>query len=657
MVVQHNLSALNANRQLGIVNGQQAKSTEKLSSGYKINRAADNAAGLTISEKMRWQIRGLNRASLNAQDGVSLLNVADGALDETQSIIQRIRELSVQGANDTNTEEDRDAIQEEIDSLLSEVDRIADTTEFNTMKLLDGSLEEESSENISVQNEDGVLMMTQVQASRSASVSNPLVDPSVTSIGGLSADQINSLNAALKDSIVPGAVNAIQSSFGAFSSAVNATPSQVSSQIGYKLYTDNNTSVLAAVRIGWATDSDGRVLDDYISLGLEVNTHSLEFNGNDLTSDSRSELEATILHEMMHAYMDDILTNGMIGATDGYIDRSNRFPSWFVEGAAQTVGGANDWVSSIGLRGNTLDDINAIGNIVRSGGNRLGSEQPASEYATGYLATLYLAYLENGSSSVGAADLRSGLNSIFDKLKNGSTLDDIIRDDTPYDGVRDFQNQFGDTASSTFIQEFLREVNTAAGARGSIISGRTLQSPDLLGDSAVNPLPNVFRIDTSDGSADMLPSTVGSARNWSTGGGGADLSDGSGLWLQVGALGGQGVQISLDDTHADSLGLSSLSVSDFVSAGRAIADCDSALRKISEVRSRIGAYVNRLDHVVQNLDNTSENTQSAESLLRDTDMAQEMVEYSKSNILTQAGQSMLAQATKMTEGVLSLLNG
>ena len=139
MVVQHNLTAMNANRQLGITTGQQAKSSEKLSSGYKINRAADDAAGLTISEKMRSQIRGLNKASDNAQDGISLIQTAEGALNEAHSILQRMNELATQAANDTNTTSDRTAIQKEIDALTSELDRIASTTQFNTQNLLDGT--------------------------------------------------------------------------------------------------------------------------------------------------------------------------------------------------------------------------------------------------------------------------------------------------------------------------------------------------------------------------------------------------------------------------------------------------------------------------------------------------------------------------------------
>jgi len=139
MIIQHNMAAANSNRQLGIVTGQQSKSTEKLSSGYRINRAADDAAGLTISEKMRSQIRGLDKASTNAEDGISLIQTAEGALNEAHEILQRMNELSTQAANDTNTAADRTAIQKEIDALTSELNRIASTTQFNTMNLLDGT--------------------------------------------------------------------------------------------------------------------------------------------------------------------------------------------------------------------------------------------------------------------------------------------------------------------------------------------------------------------------------------------------------------------------------------------------------------------------------------------------------------------------------------
>jgi len=142
MTVQHNLSAMNTNRQLGVTTGALSKSTEKLSSGYRINRAGDDAAGLTISEKMRSQIRGIDQSSTNAQDGVSLIQAAEGALNETHSILQRMNELAIQGANDTNENIDREAINKELEALAFEIDRISTTTQFNKKNLLDGTLQD-----------------------------------------------------------------------------------------------------------------------------------------------------------------------------------------------------------------------------------------------------------------------------------------------------------------------------------------------------------------------------------------------------------------------------------------------------------------------------------------------------------------------------------
>ncbi len=165
MVVQHNMTAMNANRQLSITTSAQAKSTEKLSSGYKINRAGDDAAGLTISEKMRSQVKGLNKASTNAQDGISAIQVAEGALAETHSILQRMNELATQSANDTNTTIDRNAVQAEMDALTSEIDRIRSTTQFNTQNLLDGNFSGKNLQIGSLQGQNITISISNMQAS------------------------------------------------------------------------------------------------------------------------------------------------------------------------------------------------------------------------------------------------------------------------------------------------------------------------------------------------------------------------------------------------------------------------------------------------------------------------------------------------------------
>jgi len=169
MIIQHNMRSANTNRQLGITNGQLSKSAEKLSSGYRINRAGDDAAGLSISEKMRGQIRGLNQASTNAQDGISLIQTAEGAMNEIHSVVQRMRELAVQGANDTNVSEDRKAIVAEMSELREEIDRISNSTEFNTMKLINGTFDENGGRALTLQvgankNTDGVVINSELNS-------------------------------------------------------------------------------------------------------------------------------------------------------------------------------------------------------------------------------------------------------------------------------------------------------------------------------------------------------------------------------------------------------------------------------------------------------------------------------------------------------------
>lgn len=206
MVVQHNMTAANANRMLGVTTSAQAKSSEKLSSGYKINRAGDDAAGLTISEKMRSQVRGLNKASDNAQDGVSLIQVAEGALNETHSILQRMNELATQAANDTNTTADRNAIQSEINQLTSEIDRIQSTTQFNTMNLIDGSF---TGKNLQVGSLSGQSIIISIKNMNSTSIFGG-ANASVASVADVNTNNMSSYNSNLSVSSFSNAGSAMK---------------------------------------------------------------------------------------------------------------------------------------------------------------------------------------------------------------------------------------------------------------------------------------------------------------------------------------------------------------------------------------------------------------------------------------------------------------
>ena len=414
MVVQHNLTAMNSNRMLGLTTASQAKSTEKLSSGYKINRAADDAAGLSISEKMRKQIRGLTQASLNAQDGISAVQTAEGALNEVQDMLQRMNELAVKAANGTQAENDRSYIQNEIDQLVTEIDRVSTTTKFNESYLLKGV------------NANG----------------NP---------------------AELTYSTAKGNINAIDVATGKGSVNITQTADQ---DAGDDTDKTKGTYTLNSVTVGGTTYN-------YISNAKKANT-----NGDNFT------------------------------------------------------------------------------------------EKVA-----------------------------------LDKAKEAATA----------------TNKIFDTK-----EDFVVAVKAAYGATGDVKTAKL----------------------SDDGTKFDLEAF-------------ADLNKSLNFSLHVGADSTDDNKIDIDISmmSARGLGVNGLQVggSDDTKATAAIDTISAAIQKVSTQRSALGAVQNRLEHTINNLDNVVENTTSAESQIRDTDMATEMVKYSNNNILSQAGQAMLAQSNQSNQGVLSLL--
>ena len=457
MIVQHNITAMNANRMLGMTTNSLAKSTEKLSSGYRINRAADDAAGLTISEKMRKQIRGLDQASTNAEDGVSAVQTAEGALTEVHSMLQRMNELAVQASNGTNSQDDRKAIQDEISQLTTEIDRVAETTKFNETYLLKG---DDNTKNVYMKGHD----------------------------------------AGLKGTLTDGADSAT------FKIAAGALDAGKKVTIGGKEYT------IAATKT-----------------------------------------EAEDLFK--NAQTDDTVT---------------------IDGTSYTIKGTTD-----------ADN---------------------HEYKVDELKAL---------------------------VKDGSTVEykgksaTVIKDDD--------KNDIDDTDSS---------VITA----GKAIS---LMEKELL---AAN------KIGTADQAATMGTTPTYSSTDgakFTINKGYATVADRLSFSLHVGSDADMTnkINVNIETMNSAYLGIKDLNVKDSTgnAATYAIDAIADAVAKVSEQRSALGAVQNRLEHTIDNLDNVVENTTSAESRIRDTDMAEEMVAYSKNNILQQAGQSMLAQANQANQGVLSLL--
>ena len=543
MIVQHNMTAMNTNRQLGVSVNALAKSTEKLSSGYRINRAADDAAGLAISEKMRSQIRGLNQASTNAQDGISLIQTAEGALQESHSILQRMRELTIQAANGTETDEDRGNIQDEISQLQDELDRIAETTEFNTMKLLDGSL------------------------------------------GG----------GAATGSAGP--------KFGVYDTTLQA------------FVTSDVAGVKVSTALGATVGGECAIWDES---GKNLTLHLAQ--GNSYTQDEIDSLVKNAKQEdsSAKAATPNVTINlkgGSIAATNPYNNTTN----------ATVAGQKATNATAVSLTGAVLGTSSTTAAAVDA-----TIKITANKYGADNNVTINIKF----DAKAGEEECTVATPPTYSAGAGVGTA-----------GIYELKLSTGVEYSEKDIEKLLAEAGFSATV------DITTANPDD---------PDTFMVANK-------ASTATVALTGGTGLGDADAflgekgygsgSGGSGIELQVGANYGQTMEFGIGDMSASALGVSgsSVNVSTQTGAQNAIEKIDGAIASVSKQRSLLGAVQNRLEHTISNLDNTAENLQAAESGIRDTDMAAEMVQFSKNNILQQAAQSMLAQANQANQGVLSLL--
>lgn len=538
MVVQHNISAMNTNRMLGVSTSAQSKSTEKLSSGYRINRAADDAAGLSISEKMRSQIRGLNQASKNAQDGISLIQTAEGALNESHSILQRMRELAVQAGNGTETDDDREAVNDEISQLQEELTRISKTTEFNTMKLLDGSQAGSS--------------VTSGSGPKFGIVDATLGGALVTSnVGGIK------VTTAASSATQPGQETAIWDAAG---TTLNLN------LVAGKVYNQEDIDKLIA----------NAKQEDSTSTGTPAQVTVTLKNGVLTAGADKATTAGTKTVGGAKAAGDEVkVTDGFVGA-DTIKFTSNKYGAEF--------------------NGTTIDIV--------------FDKADGKEEVTG-----------NGPSYSAANAVTAGAYTIHLAAGKEYTAEDI------------------------------EDIMAKAGLDFDVtLSGAEPDVPNTLyATSAATTQVGQTTLDNGKG--------LGSAKALFGQEGYGSVAAGTGITLQIGANEGQTMSFSIEDMSARALGVDGNKVDLSTQAGaqKATTTIDAAIKIVSKARGRMGAIQNRLEHTIANLDTASENTTSAESRIRDTDMATEMVEYSKNNILAQAGQSMLAQANQSTQGVLSLL--
>ena len=645
MVISHNLQAMNANRQFGNVSTDIAKNTEKLSSGYRINRAADDAAGLSISEKMRKQIRGLSQASENSQHGVSFVQIADGALTEVHDMLDRMVELTVQAANGTNSSFDRSAIQKEIDQLTTEINRIQETTQFNKIPVF--------SEN-GHSPDEGIYNPNILSAAILDVGGSTYTFAYIGSDGNTAATtesaatgKVNSgLNQGFADFVVKAASSAASKIAGAYPLLAQAS-SEVKIGLDVKNI-DGKNNTLASAQLSMSYTSS------WTQMTYTMNIDSSDYNpGNfaSMTDTQKADLAATIAHEMTHLIMQDTLTGGMVGG--------NKFPTWFVEGTAQTSSGDGGWVSdSIGTSPSN-DQIKSF-----------MSKLDSNPYGAGYLATMALGLaVANKAGSTGSTigRIKAGLDSLFGELvsqKQSQDLNAAISAKTDYSSLSDFESKFksGDPTLLGYVNNILTEKNQLGMSEsGSLLANslgeaqsETFKLANITGATGVKYIvdPTATAFANSFGTGfPTVPQPVRGARHGASEGG-EDID------VHAGADADMTNKIAIKRYDISAMAIfdgDKVDVMTEESATNSIDIVGMAKERISRVRSYYGAIQNRLEHTIKNLDNVVENTTAAESQIRDTDMASTMVEYTKNNILMQAGQSMLAQANQSTQGVMSLL--
>lgn len=564
MIIQHNMQAMNANRMLGTVVTGQSKSTEKLSSGYRINRAADDAAGLSISEKMRSQIRGLNQASTNAQDGISLIQTAEGALNEQHAILQRMRELAIQAANGTETDDDRSAVNDEITQLQEELTRISETTEFNTMKLLDGSLDAKVDE-------------TSTDVKFTANADAFKATAAEVTGGTITGTNLNTFNKGVKDTI---------------------TIDNVVLEIDWDV----------ALKEGYANLTES---------GIKTGTIA------DIGDDLASFVETTV-NKAVEKYNKE--NNGNVGTVKMSFDSTNKI--FTMTGTTEGSGAINIETNANSLL--TLMKLDDTTTTAATSNKPAGYETPDNFDTVAAGNNTNMTMTINGQKVQYTNKTAIAANTDLQTVATDNIEKDLrlaIDAAMTASGLQTGQKGFIDSAD---VSVTVKDGALAIEYKGEEEFNISFDESDLAKALGLNPAGQ--KEDTS-------------------------VKGNGGMELQIGANEGQTMKFTLSDMSAKSLGVDGdkVDLTTQETAKKASTIIDEAIKKVSQARGKMGAIQNRLEHTIANLDTSAENMQTAESRIRDVDMAEEMVTYSKNNILQQAAQSMLAQANQSTQGVLSLL--
>lgn len=621
MIIQHNISALNAYNKLSGNNKALAANLQKLSSGYKINKAGDDAAGLAVSEKMRAQITGLEVAQKNSLDGISLVQTAEGALTEVHSMLNRMVELSSQSANGTYDQSNREKLQAEIEQLESEINRIADATNFNGIKLLDGSMD---GANVATAKISGLDDLKSTAGGGSlAAVSGEFANGTTLGAGTI----------AHKDD-VPAKKTSFTVDLGNIAlGGVDQLDTNDELEINVKIAgTDNKITLNKAALTNAETGGDNKLSTEELATALQASLTNGEKSLTDGTG--TADFKVTVGEDGRSLVFEQKADPSV--ATDVVQAPAEVISTWTTANATKTPQLGQDYTVSVTdaqtgnvaapgrlashgfkLDGSKLQDGDAI---------KIGNETYV--FKTEADSKLTQEALGDGVKLVDISDLKENLASATAATKNAAIQE--VAERLTQAAVGNDMFTVG-VQNGTSKMTFTEKPDYAANAGKDAV--------DLSTGDKVREQFKFGKVTVTEPTAEELAKA------------------GKSLRLQIGDTADPYNQLEVDikDCHADALGVGGLDITTQDGAAKAIKKINAAIDYVSSVRGNLGATQNRLDHTINNLEATTTNITEAESRIRDTDMAKEMMAYTKNNILVQASQAMLAQANQVPQGVLQLL--
>ncbi|NCB50678.1 MAG: hypothetical protein EOM54_02175 [Clostridia bacterium] len=670
MRINTNLTAMNTYTQYTKNNNKIASSVEKLSSGYAINSAADNATGLAISEKMRAQIRGLDKASSNAQDAISLVQTAEGALSESTEILQRMRELAVQSASDTNEDEiDRTALQDEFSQLQAELDDIASNSTFNKKSLLDGSLSA-STKNLTNSDLQNSGMTVQLgNASTGAynfSVTTKLESAAVAGKTPTSAELVTdgassyfdnssvtngvALGSAVAESDLLNGNYTLSATYGDDGcitvTATGDNDQTFTSTINQSTLEGLATASGASLKLDMTFNAEA---DDAfkVTVGLSGNIASTESN-YDTLADNISKLTVSIAGGVTAQEAEYGVYANLTGAESVKLESgmdsvtfSNGVKVSFDKLTASSVDTENKATLNAGaaVSGTDLAATGTTAGVAITYTNFKATDDSSIVNGTNFDIS--------SSSGVLSATITDSEGTVHTYTSAALTLSDFDFTAAEVDGATNsltgisFKDSSGNEAFTLDLTATLDQSATPA----------TLTMTDAMlaiaTPVAVTGTGHNYAKTFSASSTDLSATTVSTFS--------VEETANEGLTFQVGANEGDDMTIYIDKMDANYLGVASASVATQSGASASIDAVDDAINDVSTQRAYLGAVQNRLDHKIANLDTSAENLTSAESQIRDVDMAKEMTNFTNANILQQAATAMLAQANSLPQNVLSLL--